>query len=76
MVVRKSVVISGGFQTSNRREKVFQWVSHEAGKIFFVSFGKASFFFGESKLARSRASELCFVTNALNAKRPGRNAGL
>ena len=23
-----------------------------------------------------RASELCFVTNALNAKRPGRNAGL
>ena len=47
--VRKSVVISGGFQTSNRREKVFQWVSHEAGKIFFVSFGKASFFFGESK---------------------------
>ena len=46
-----------------------------SGKFFFVSFGKA-FFFGESKQAVSRASELCFVTNALNAKRPGRNAGL
>ena len=34
--VRKSVVILGGFQTSKWREKVFQWVSHEAG-IFFLS---------------------------------------
>ena len=39
--VRKSVVILGGFETSKWREKVFQWVSHEAGKIFFVNFGKA-----------------------------------
>ena len=39
--VRKSVVILGGFETSKWREKVFQWVSHEAGKFFFVNFGKA-----------------------------------
>ena len=46
----------------------------QSGKNFFLSpLGKLLFFSGK---AVSRASELCFVTNALNAKRPGRNAGL
>ena len=30
-------------------KKILQWVPPEAGKKFVVSFGKASFLFGESK---------------------------
>ena len=55
-------------------EKRFSNGYPRSGKNFFLS-ALGKLFFSSGK-AVSRASELCFVTNTLNAKRPGRNAGL